>query len=106
MYCPVRTSLVSGQLRKQRKYALYIFVTEHDLHQALIDQDADGAPASELEVQMPAHVPAALEAAGDAPASEPVQLLLEPAKALLLPFCTRQRQSASLGTIQPSSPRP
>jgi hypothetical protein len=58
---------------EQRKYALYISVAEHDLHQALIDLEPNEVLASELKVQMPSHVPAAREAAGDALAPETVR---------------------------------
>ena len=70
---------------EQRKYALYISVAEHDLHQALIDQEADEVPAGELKVQMRAYIPAPLECAGTAPASEPVQAPAESAKVVPAP---------------------
>jgi hypothetical protein len=58
---------------EQRKYALYISVAEHDLHQALIDLKSDDVPVSELKAQAPAYIPATPEAVGGPTVSEPAQ---------------------------------
>lgn len=57
-----------------RKYALYISVAEHDLHQALLkDQEYDEVPVGGLKVPGQAYSPVAPEAPERAEALEPVQ---------------------------------
>lgn len=75
----MRVDLKSDEA-EQRKFALYISVAEHDLHQALIDHEADDVPVSELNAQVPAYVPAAPEAPGDTTVSEPAQAPVGPEK--------------------------
>jgi len=61
---------------EQSKYALYISVAEHDLHQAQIgqiDQLAGEARASELKVHVPRHITSALEVAVATPTIESAQ---------------------------------
>lgn len=75
----MRSDLKSDDV-ELRKYALYISVAEHDLHQALIDQVAGEVPTTELEVHMQAQVQPMLEAAGVAPTVEPSQSQAETEK--------------------------
>lgn len=80
----------------QRKYALYVAVAEHDLHQALMDQEAQGALAGEPELQVLAYVPAALEPAEGAKTFEPSP---SPAE-------SKKTPSAAVTPAAESMPRP
>jgi hypothetical protein len=73
----MKANLQTGDV-EQRKYALYISVAEHDLHQALIDYEADDVPAGDVKFQMPTYVPAGLQTAGHEPMPEPVEAPTEP----------------------------